>query len=25
VVAGSLHLLGDIWPLLDTPDPGAHR
>jgi dihydrofolate synthase/folylpolyglutamate synthase len=25
VVAGSLHLLGDIWPLLDPPDPGAHR
>ena len=24
VVAGSLHLLGDIWPLLDPPDPGTH-
>ena len=23
VVAGSLHLLGDVWPLLDPPDPGA--
>jgi dihydrofolate synthase/folylpolyglutamate synthase len=25
VVAGSLHLLGEIWPLLDPPDPEAHR
>jgi dihydrofolate synthase/folylpolyglutamate synthase len=22
VVAGSLHLLGEIWPLLDPPEPG---